>query len=249
MSRGGISFEGIGFQSATFKAGNGIKALVVANGRDSVVGVPVIITEVGDTVDLGNDGDVPFGLIDVYEDDGHVGVQYRGFKEGVPTVTTGVTPGRTCLVDGNGVIKDTTIGIGTKQAMSKAVTTGASAAGETTVTITAAGSVALADGKDITVALEIGNEAATATAIETALKADDDVKAFFDITRSTATVTLTAKVPADNDDTMDFEFDAGDSGAAMGDTSHVAGIADKKIGLPIIINADSTAKTATVFLG
>lgn len=249
MARGGLGYEGIGFQAATFKAGAGIKALVEAANRDAVVGIPVVVTSAGDTVDLGNAGDVPFGFIDVYENDGHVGVQFRGFREDVPVVATGVTPGRVCLLDGSGALKDTASGIGVKQSMSKTVTTGATEAGDAIVTITAAGKAELADGKDITVTLAVGTATATATAIETALKADEDVKAFFDVTRSTATVILTAKVPADNDDTMEIEFTAGDTGAVMGDTTDVAGVADRKIGLPIFINTDATAKTATVFLG
>lgn len=249
MARGGLGYEGIGFQATTFKAGAGIKALVAAANRDAVVGVPVVVTSVGDTVDLGNAGDVPFGLIDVYENDGHVGVQFRGFREDVPVVDAGITPGRVCLVDGNGALKDTTIGIGTKQSMTKQVTTGATAAGDATVKITAAGKAELANGKDITVTLAIGTATATATAIETALKADADVKAFFDVTRTTDTIKLTAKVPATNDETMAIKLTAGDTGAVMGDTTDVAGVADKKIGLPIFINTDATAKTATVFLG
>lgn len=249
MARGGISFEGIGFQAATFKAGDGIKALVAAANRDAVVGVPVVVTSAGDVVDLGNDGDVPFGLIDIYEDDGHVGVQFRGFREDVPVVAAGVTPGRVCLIDGNGALKDTSSGIGTKQSMAQTITTGATTAGDATVTVTAAGSEALAGGKAVTVTLTTGTATATATAIEAALKADADVAAFFDVTRSAATITLTAKVPADNDDTMKIAFAAGETGAVMGDTTDVAGVADRKIGLPIFINTDATAKTATVCLG
>ena len=249
MARGGLSYAGIGARQATFKAGAGIKALVAAANRDAVVNVPVVVTNAGDTVDLGNDGDVPFGFIDVYETDGNVGVQFRGFREDVPVANAGVTPGRVCLVDGTGKLKDTASGIGTKQSMAKTVTAGAAAAGNATVKITAAGSEALAGGKAVTVTLAIGNTTAAATAIETALKADTDVAAFFDVTRSTATVTLTAKVPADNDSTMKIEFTAGTTGAAMGNTTDVAGVADRKIGLPIFINTDATAKTATVFLG
>lgn len=249
MSRCGLSYAGYGFESATFKAGAGIKALVAAANRDAVVGIPVVVTNAGDVVDLGNAGDVPFGFIDVYEDDGHVGVQFRGFREDVPVVVAGVTPGRVCLADGDGALKDTTIGIGVKQSMAQTVTTGATAAGDIVVTVKAAGSAALADGKAITVTLAIGTATVTATAIETALKADADVKAFFDITRATAAFTLTAKVPADNDATMAITFAVAETGAVIGSTTDVAGVADKKIGLPLIINTDATAKTATVFLG
>lgn len=249
MARGGLSYAGMGARQATFKAGNGIKALVTAANRDTVVNVPVVVTSAGDTVDLGNAGDVPFGFIDVYETDGKVGVQFRGFREGVPVVDAGVTPGRVCLVDGTGKLKDTTSGIGVKQSMTKAVTTKASTAGNVTVKITAAGSAALKEGKDIVVALDITSTSTNAASIRTALGNDTDVKAFFDVSGTAANVVLTAKVPADNDSTMKIEFTAGTTGAVMGDTTNVAGVADRKIGLPIFINADATAKTATVFLG
>lgn len=103
--RGGISFEGIGFQAATFKVGAGIKALVAAANRDAVVGVPVTISGTA-TVDLGADGDAIFGFIDVYEDDGHCTVQFRGFRTDVPIGTTAPTVGKIAVVDGTGKIKD-----------------------------------------------------------------------------------------------------------------------------------------------
>jgi len=105
MPRGGISFEGIGFQGATFKAGNKIKDLVAANGRDSVVDLPVVISEAG-TVDLGNDGDTVFGFIDAYENDGYCTVQFRGFRTDVPISDTAPTVGKIAAVDDTGKIKD-----------------------------------------------------------------------------------------------------------------------------------------------
>lgn len=103
--RGGLSYEGIGFQAATFKAGNKIKALVADADRDAVVGVPVVISA-AQTVDLGTDGDTVFGFIDVYEDDGHCTVQFRGFRTDVPIGTTAPTVGKIAAVDGTGKIKD-----------------------------------------------------------------------------------------------------------------------------------------------
>ncbi|OZV12356.1 hypothetical protein CIW83_09675 [Tissierella sp. P1] len=103
--RGGISFEGIGFQAATFKAGAGIKALVKEKGRDAVVGVPVVVSGAG-TVDLGTDSDTVFGFIDVYEMDGHCTVQFRGFRTDVPIGAIAPTIGKIAAVDGTGKIKD-----------------------------------------------------------------------------------------------------------------------------------------------
>lgn len=107
MARGGISFEGIGFQAATFKAGAGIKALVAAADRDAAVGLPVVLSGAG-TVDLGNEGDTVFGFIDVYEDDGHCTVQFRGFRTDVPIGAIPPTVGKIAAVDGDGAIIDST---------------------------------------------------------------------------------------------------------------------------------------------
>lgn len=108
MARGGISFAGIGAQQATFKAGANLKALVDDNDRDYVVGMPVVISGAGE-IDLGADGDTVFGFVDVYEDDGHVGVQFRGFREDI-VISTGethtATVGKVTAVNGAGEVKD-----------------------------------------------------------------------------------------------------------------------------------------------
>lgn len=103
--RGGISFEGIGIQQATFVAGEDLKALVDEVGRDGVVGVPVVVSGNGE-VDLGSDGDTVFGAIDVYENDGHVGVTFRGFVVDVPVGSVAPTVGKIVAVNGDGQAKD-----------------------------------------------------------------------------------------------------------------------------------------------
>jgi len=105
MARGGLSFEGIGSQQATFLAGAGIKALVDAADSDAVVGLPVGVSAAG-TVDLGTDTDTVFGFIDVYETDGYVGVQFRGFRIDVPTADISPTVGKIVALDGAGKVKD-----------------------------------------------------------------------------------------------------------------------------------------------
>lgn len=108
MARGGISFDGIGAQQATFIAGDGLKALVAAADRDVAVGTPVVISG-AQAVDLGTDGDTIFGIIDVYEDDGHVGVQFRGFREEVLVSEVELdtaTIGKVVAVNGAGGVKD-----------------------------------------------------------------------------------------------------------------------------------------------
>lgn len=105
MSRGGISFEGVGIQQATFKAGAGLKALVEANDRDFVVNMPVVVSGSGE-VDLGSDGDTVFGFVDIYENDNHVGVTFRGFVVDVPIGATAPTIGKLAATDGDGKAKD-----------------------------------------------------------------------------------------------------------------------------------------------
>lgn len=103
--RGGISFEGIGVQQATFKAGTALKALVKEKGRDYVINMPVVVSGNGE-VDLGTDGDTVFGFVDVYENDGHVGVTFRGFRTDVPIGAIAPTIGKLTATDGTGKAKD-----------------------------------------------------------------------------------------------------------------------------------------------
>lgn len=107
MPRGGVSFEGIGYQGATFKAGAGIKALVTGSdgNRNVVVGLAVVISAAG-TVDLGTDGDTVFGFIEAYETDGYCTVQFRGFRTDVPVNATAPTVGKIASLDGAGKVKD-----------------------------------------------------------------------------------------------------------------------------------------------
>ena len=105
MARGGLGFEGIKAHQTTFKAGAGIKALVVGGNKDSVVGTPVVISG-NDTVDLGTDGDTVFGFIDGYENDGHVSVQDEGYRTDVVIGAITPTVGKIAAVDGTGKAKD-----------------------------------------------------------------------------------------------------------------------------------------------
>ena len=108
MARGGISSAGIGAQFKTYKAGDGIKNLVAAANRNAAVGLAVV-RSANDTVDLGTDGDTIFGFIEVYEDDGHAGVQFRGFREGVIVSgesTDTATLNKVVATNGKGEVKD-----------------------------------------------------------------------------------------------------------------------------------------------
>ena len=145
-------------------------------------------------------------------------------------VTLKDTPsGDLTVVDGDNV--DFTLGdVGVKQSMTKTVTTKATTAGAVTVTITAAGSMALANGKDVTVTLDTTSVNSNATSIRGALGADEDVSAYFVVSGTGADVVLTRKVAAANE-VMSFAFeDTGTTGAKMGATTDVAGVADPTAG-------------------
>lgn len=104
MARGGLSFDGIGNQQVTMLAGTKLKALVEADNRDSVVGLPIVVSG-NDEVDLGTDKDTIFGFIDAYENDGYVSVQYRGFREDVVTVGATSAVGKCVATDASGKVK------------------------------------------------------------------------------------------------------------------------------------------------
>lgn len=250
MPRGEISHEGAGYRGDPFYAGAGIKALVAAGTRDSVVGLPVVLVSgVNNTVDLGTDGDTIFGVIEVYEMDGVCTVQTNGYASNVPTIATSPTVGKVAALDGAGKVKDSTDGAGVKQAMIKKVTAKATTGGDATVTITAAGSVALADGKAITVTLDTTSTTTNATSIREAVAADADVAAYFTVGGTGTTIILTRKVAAVSEyESFDFALSTAVA-AAMGETVGVDGIPDVKMRTPIFVEVDTTAKTATVFLG
>ncbi len=264
MARGGLSYGDIGFGSATFEAHSDIIALVASGGKDSVVGLPVVIVG-NNKVGLGTDGDVPYGFIDaceqkisqddIYATEVFVGVQFGGFREDVPTVDGGVVAGRLCVVNGSGKIKDSSTGIGVKQKMTKVVTaaiTNAEAAGDVTVTVKATGGEGLTEGKAIAVTLEATDLTVelVAAAIRAELADDDKVKAFFAVSGDGANVVLEALEEAAHDANMAITFaDTDTTGATMGDTTVVNGQPDRKIGLPTIVNCDTVKKIATVFLG
>jgi hypothetical protein len=257
MPRGDVSFEGVGFHATTYKAGAGIKALIIATddrtglpkGADALKKKPVVISGAA-TVDLGSDGDQVFGFIDSYEYDGYVSVQDRGYCVNVPTVDSAPTVGSNVATDGAGKVKDDVGGVGVKQSMTKKVTAATTTEGTATVTITAAGGgAALASGKAVVVTLAVGTAAESATAIRSALAVDADVAAYFTIGGTGATITLTRKVATATEDEA-FDFALGTAiGTTMGSTTVVDGFPDIKPRTPVFIEVDSTAKTATVFLG
>ncbi len=133
---------------------------------------------------------------------------------------------------------------GTKQSMTKAVTTKASTAGTATLTITAAGSVALATGKAVTVNLTAVDVNTNASEIRSALQSDPDISNYFDIGGAAADVTLTRKVAAETESEA-FDFALVDAvGAVLGATTPVAGVAD--VPAKFVFNASNAGAPITL---
>jgi len=113
---------------------------------------------------------------------------------------------------------------GTKQAMSKKVASEATTAGAIVVTIKAAGSPALAEGKAITIDVTDSDKNTNALEIRTALQSDRDVAVYFDVGGDDDEITLTRKVIAINEvESFTFALDTAE-GLAMGETETVAGV-------------------------
>lgn len=121
----------------------------------------------------------------------------------------------------------TAAALGTLQVETITCTAGESTgAGNITMAITAAGMTGSPKDVVVPVALSDGvNE--VALAVRTALAADTDVSAFFDISGSAADVVMTAKVAIANDATMAFGFtDTDSTGVTFGSsTNTTAGVA------------------------
>lgn len=117
---------------------------------------------------------------------------------------------------------DVSVSGGTKQVETMTVPGGATSDGDLVVTVTAAGSVALAAGKAINVTVaNLDTAAQVAGKIRTALGLDADVAAFFTIGGASDQVVLTAKAAAANDTTMDATFPTaqGVTGASTANTT------------------------------
>lgn len=157
-------------------------------------------------------------------------IEALGNIVGTPTVLDDESNGF-ALVTGNPVVnqfKITAGTSGTKQSMTKTVTDAATTAGEATITIKAAGSPTLKDGKAITVNLTASDEATNASEIRSVLLSDVDIVNYFDVSGTGADIVLTKKaVAAAESESFDFALvDA--EGAVLGATVAVPGVASTK---------------------
>ena len=110
MTRGGIDHEGLGANYITIEADATLKATVLAaggattaDGKAAAVGKAVTRTD-NKTAGFGSAGDPLLGRVDVYDNDGMMTVQDKGY-----TGFTGVsgnlpTYNEIVVVDGNGAI-------------------------------------------------------------------------------------------------------------------------------------------------
>lgn len=104
MSRLGIGFEGIGAKFVTVQAAGSVSAVALISGAAYVEGKAVTITDDGQ-MGYGSAGDPLKGIIDKYEDDNNMTVQYAGYKEDVPCISGSVPDaGKFVCVNGDGAI-------------------------------------------------------------------------------------------------------------------------------------------------
>lgn len=106
MARGGISFQGIGAKYVTVKAAGSVSAVALASGFAYVENKAV--TCEGDTLyGFGSAGDPIRGIIDKYEKDHYMTIQYAGFRENIPGVSGALpTANEHLAVNGSGAVSE-----------------------------------------------------------------------------------------------------------------------------------------------
>lgn len=106
MARGGISFAGIGEQFTTVKAAGSVSAVALASGF-AYVENKAVTCEGDGLYGFGSAGDPIRGIIDHYEKDHYMTVQYAGFREGVPGVSGALpTANEHLAVNGSGAVSE-----------------------------------------------------------------------------------------------------------------------------------------------
>ena len=104
MSRGGLSFERIGAKTITVKAAGSVSAVALVSGAAYVEG-KAVTCEGEELYGYGSAGDPLRGIIDKYEDDNYMTIQYAGFREDVPGVSAALpTPENPIAVNGAGAV-------------------------------------------------------------------------------------------------------------------------------------------------
>jgi hypothetical protein len=106
MSRLGIDFAGVGAKYATVQAAGSVSAVALASGVAYVEG-KAVTCEGNGIYGFGSAGDPVRGIIDKYEDDHYMTVQYAGFRTDVPGVSAALpTVDKPIAVDGSGAVSE-----------------------------------------------------------------------------------------------------------------------------------------------
>ncbi len=116
--RGGLSFERIGAKYVTVQAAGSVSAVALASGAAYVEGKAV--TCEGDGLfGFGNAGDALRGVIDKYESDHYMTVQFAGFREGIPGISGALpTANEYLVVNGSGAVSETATAVNGAYAVS-----------------------------------------------------------------------------------------------------------------------------------
>jgi hypothetical protein len=106
MSRGGLSFAGVGAKYVTVQAAGSVSAVALVSGAAYVENMAV--TEESDgKFGFGSAGDPVRGIIDKYEDDHYMTLQYAGYREDVPGVSAALpTRNKSIAVNGSGAVSE-----------------------------------------------------------------------------------------------------------------------------------------------
>jgi hypothetical protein len=106
MARGGLSFEGIGAKYVTVEAAGSVSAVALASGA-AYVENKAVTCESNGQYGFGNAGDPIRGIVDKYEADHHMTIQFAGFREGVPGVSAALpTANEHLAVNGSGAVSE-----------------------------------------------------------------------------------------------------------------------------------------------
>jgi hypothetical protein len=106
MARGGLSFERIGAKYVTVQAAGSVSAVALASGAAFVEG-KAVTCEGNGLFGFGQAGDALRGIIDKYEDDHYMTIQFAGFREGVPGISGALPAANDYLVvNGSGAVSE-----------------------------------------------------------------------------------------------------------------------------------------------
>lgn len=106
MPRGGLGFEGIGEKFVTVQAAGSVSAVALVSGA-AYVENKVVTCEGDGLYGFGTAGDPIRGVIDKYDSDHYMTIQFAGFREDVPGISAALpTANEHLAVDGSGAVSE-----------------------------------------------------------------------------------------------------------------------------------------------